>query len=353
MRWARLPWRGWPWYAVGSPALERMAMVCGWLACPGEGHVVGLPALERAMWLVCLPWRGPYVVGLPALERAICGWLACPGEGHMWLACLPWRGPCGWSACLGEGHGMWSARLPWRGWPWYVLACLPWRKSIVWLLTRESPRNFGWTFSPPNPCCARAAVPRGRWVYERRTSVAPRKKTTKVWLLTRESPGNLGWTFSPPNPCCARAAVPRGRWVYERGTSVAPQKKNQVWLLIRESPRNFGWTFSPPVSRRARVVVPRGRWVYKRGSSETPFESGCSRVSRQAKSVGLSRHPSPAAHESSCREVGGYMKEEHRVARSLAGTMAGSTAHVCPAGVVKYHPGVIPYHALSPPRIVC
>ena len=59
-------------------------MVCGGLACPGEdGHgmwlaclpwrgpyVVGLPALERAMWLVCLPWRGPwYVVGSPALER--------------------------------------------------------------------------------------------------------------------------------------------------------------------------------------------------------------------------------------------------------------------------------------------
>ena len=145
-------------------------MVCGWLACPG-GYVV---------WLACLPWRRPwYVVGLPALEEAmLCGWLACPGEdGHgMWLACLPWRGPCGWSACLGEGHGMWLACLPWRGWPWYVLACLPWRKPIVWLLTRESPRNFGWTFSPPNPCCARAAVPRGRWVYERGTSVAPRKK---------------------------------------------------------------------------------------------------------------------------------------------------------------------------------
>ena len=68
---------------VGLPALE--AMVCGWLACPGGGYVVwlaclpwrgwpwyvvGLPALERAMWLVCLPWRGPwYVVGSPALER--------------------------------------------------------------------------------------------------------------------------------------------------------------------------------------------------------------------------------------------------------------------------------------------
>ena len=43
----------------------------------------------------------------------------------------------------------------------------------VWLLTRESPRNFGRTFSLPSPCCARAAVPRGRWVYERETSAAP------------------------------------------------------------------------------------------------------------------------------------------------------------------------------------
>jgi len=200
------------------------------------------------------------------------------------------------------------------------------------------------------PCREVGGYTRGR----PRRHLEKKKKTTKLWLLTRESPRNLGWTFSPPSPCYARAAVPRGRWVYERRTSVAPQKTpHQVWLLTRESPRNFGWTFSPPVSRRARVVVPRGRWVYKRGSSETPFESGCSRVSRQAKSVGLSRHPPLAAHESSCREVGGYMKEEHRVARSLAGTMAGSTAHVCPAGVVKYHPGVIPYHALSPPRIVC
>ena len=51
--------------------------------------MVGLPALERAMWLVCLPWRGLwYVVGLPALEEAmVCGRLAYLGGGGK-LACL-------------------------------------------------------------------------------------------------------------------------------------------------------------------------------------------------------------------------------------------------------------------------
>ena len=81
MRQARLPWRGWPWYVVGLPTLERaMWLVClpqrgpyGWSACLGEGHI----------WLACLPWRGPYIVGLPALERAIYSWLTCPGEGYI------------------------------------------------------------------------------------------------------------------------------------------------------------------------------------------------------------------------------------------------------------------------------
>jgi len=56
-----------------------------------------------------------------------------------------------------------------RGGPWWHLQ----KKDEVWLLTRESPRNLGWTFSPPVSRRARVVVPRGRWVYKRGSSETP------------------------------------------------------------------------------------------------------------------------------------------------------------------------------------
>ena len=124
------------------------------------------------------------------------------------------------------------------------------------------------------------------------------------------------WEWAPQRPAGLLACPGEEVWV----NTVGFLQGRQGALTPRELPPKIGWTFSPSAARRARPVVPRGRWVYEEGSFRDPPREKrekkrkenlvrSPRVSRHLKSVGLSRPPQPGAHDSSCREVGGYIRE--------------------------------------------